>query len=283
MTDRNPDILSPSGAEVLTQIKSINHNHHNVSLCSFVLNCHHKQDAASIIINADQTLFGGILCDGVSESPNSGLFSNFIVDSVRNRLSALDLSKFITEFNNAYLEWLLNEIIQQFFSIYGSQLNINDFLPKSTFILYLTTLSPTNDLNFVHYFFYLGDGKIAVWNNQSAQPPSEYLLEYHNETGVLLNALMKDFSSYSKQYPISKMILSTPKKKNQIGYVLFTSDGLEPYYEEFLELLQQHPEIWEIIQDEDYKQFQILLLTEIFEDLKQIPNDDVSFIFIINK
>jgi hypothetical protein len=217
----------------------------------------------------------------VSESPASGLFSNYIVDAVKNRLSGIDSIQNLNDFTPQKIEQLFTEIIQDFYSIYGSQLNPSDALPKSTFILYLSFNSNQSASNQIHYFFYLGDGKIALWDNQTSLPPSEFLLEYHNETGALLNALRKDLSGFTKQYPISKLMLTNFKVPGCTRYVLFASDGLEPYYEEFLELLQQHPDVWEMIQKEQSAQFQELLLENLFGNLTQIPNDDVSLIFVV--
>lgn len=159
--------------------------------------------------------------------------------------------------------------------------NLDDISPKTTFILYLSFGFTNANAMITHTFFYLGDGKIITWDNQSSRLPSELLLEYHNETGALLNVIRKNLSSYTQQYPISKIITNTSKSQGIKHYFLFASDGLEPYYEDFLRLIQKKPEFWTIIQQEKCEQLQDLLISELFEGLKVIPNDDLSFIILM--
>lgn len=285
MTDQNlPNPLnsSPAGAEILTQIKTINLPNENVYLCQFLLNCNHKQDAVKLIISPNNSFLGGILCDGVSESPISGEFSKFLVDNIEAKCESIIPKNKSDILTTTQFEHFLNDIVHEFYETHEKLIKSQEISPKSTLIFYLYVLNPVLKPDSSHLFFYLGDGKIAHWDNHSSLPPSELLLEYHNETGALLNAVRKDLPSYTKQFPISKITLNLPFIQDQTECILLASDGLEPYYDDFLHLLQNRPEIENLIFTQQNDRLQSLFLTELFEDLKIVPNDDVSFILILH-
>jgi serine/threonine protein phosphatase PrpC len=283
LTNQNPQNLSPAGAEIFTQIKTINLPNENVYLCQILLNCHHKQDAVKLIVSPDNSFLGGILCDGVSESPISGVFSKFLVDKIEAKCESILPKNKSDLLTTTQFEHFLNELVQEFYQTYENLIKSQEISPKSTLIFYIYVPDPVVKPDSSHLFFYLGDGKIAHWDNHSSSPPSELLLEYHNETGALLNAVRKDLPSYSKQFPISKITLNLPIIQDQTEYFLLASDGLEPYYEDFLNLLKNHPEIENLIYTQQVERLQSLFLTELFEDLKIVPNDDISFIFILHE
>jgi serine/threonine protein phosphatase PrpC len=271
-TDSN-NIVS-TGPEIITRIKRIHWESGQISLCSFLLNCQHKQDACSVIIHPSGTLYGGIVCDGVSESPASGLFANYLVEKVKNWIENTDPPLNLNELTVDNLTYNLDLIIKEFFISHRGILTPGDLSPKSTFILYLT------GNNSAHYFYYLGDGKIIVWDPQSDYPPAELLLEYHNETGALLNAVRKEFLLQSTQYPISKIIYNNPVHPNRFTCVLLASDGLEPYYEDFLGLFQKNPALITAIQNENHNILQEILVKDLFDNLSVLPNDDISLILL---
>jgi len=280
LTEKTPTHLLPSNVDLFTEIKTYSVPHIEISLCQFLLNCHNKQDAVKLIFNPDKSILGGILCDGVSESPLSGDFSNFLVENIQSRIISILPQNTSNPLTTSQLEQFLSTLIQEYYQINDSKIKSQEIDPKSTLILYLYFLAIDESSTFSHLFFYIGDGKIVHWDNHSHNPPSELLLEYHNETGALLNAVRKDLSTYTKQYPISKIMLNLPFISDRTDYILFASDGLEPYYEDFIQILQHHPEIEKFLHSQQTERFQTLLLEELFGNLKILPNDDISFILI---
>jgi len=272
-----------SQPEINAEIRKISSSHEDLYLCQFLLNCHHQQDAVKLLVSADHSILGGILCDGVSESPLSGIFAKFLVEHLQDRIFPLIQQNPRTSLTTTQVACLLNDIVEEFYEKNHAIVKSEEISPKSTFILYLYFPDQHSDTESSHMFFYLGDGKIVHWNSQSVLPPAEFLLEYHNETGALLNAVRKDLKNFTKNYPISKILLTLPVITAQNEYLLFASDGLEPYFDDLVKCIQKTPNLGEIIHSQQNERFQSLILSEVFENLKILPNDDVSFILAIHE
>lgn len=272
-----------SQPEIHTEIRLISSSHESIYLCQFLLNCHHQQDAVKLMVSADHSILGGILCDGVSESPLSGIFAKFIVENFQDRIFSQIQQNHRTSPTTTQVACILNELVEEFYEKNHAIVKSEEISPKSTFILYLYFPDQYSETEASHMFFYLGDGKIVHWNSQSVLPPAEFLLEYHNETGALLNAVRKDLKNFTKNYPISKVLLTIPVITTQNENLLFASDGLEPYFDDLIKCIKSNPNFGEIIRSQQNERFQSLILSEVFENLKNLPNDDVSFILAIHE